>query len=649
MKSSPVIYAFIIGICFLTACKEIPKREMTLELSKHDITFIGDTAAITSFDVRCNTKWKIHNNKNWISVSPQTGRGNATITISIEENNDGNPRSGELEVVADDLKKRLTISQGRTIKLELSEEQLVLLDEQTMSDKATFTVSSDVDWALETDVDWLSISPSNGSGGQITTVTVTSLMDFPEMRTGEIIVKTPTRRAVCTVVQYGMVGGNLFFGSSDTIYLSDKGGYRYFRFNSNVRWTLTGDDWIKAERTADVGSQLMKVSATSENTSGSDRKGKLTFTSAGGTTKDIIVVQGYAGNYWNDGDLKIIHTHTKGTGVPIVVVGDAYDRQDLEKGGWWEMWGTRLAYHIMDVEVIRDMHEYLDVYVLMGESPERGIIYPPYPPAKTKHGTTWQGEGNAGHRSIMLDAIYAVNEKGVTQQTATLSNALVRVAFMPNGSYGFSASHPLARIGIDCEFPGVSQSYDYWAAHEFVGHVLTDLPDMYCSQASLNWEVDQELRDRIDGEHIKGNWWFVDYKNDPNQVIWKDFIGREGYDDVGVYTTYLGTTWCKDLWGPEELTAMCEHWCCFDVGSRYQMWNQILLRAGDPDGVYNNLEAFIEFDLNRTYKNGSLVRYNGRVSPYRWNRYDANTRQIIQQGDYDRFWEAIWTPRTPGI
>lgn len=81
---------------------------------------------------------------------------------------------------------------------------------------------------------------------------------------------------------------------------------------------------------------------------------------------------------------------------------------------------------------------------------------------------------------------------------------------------------------------------------------------------------------------------------------------------------------------------------CWDVGSRYHVWNKIHDRAGNPDGKYNNLAAFMEYDVNRTRCDCNLWKYNGKPRPYTWTIYNRNTLRVKMSGDYDCFWEALW-------
>jgi hypothetical protein len=693
-KFKIIMFILAAGVC-LASCKEDKEGliKPTLKLNLDVIAFETDVAGSTTFDVNCNVAWKARVYENWLTVTPESGDGKSivTVTITVLDNNLLEARESIVEVVAGDLKEQITVSQSKGVTLAFSKPEVELADVIMPRAIAKVTVTSDVDWTLGSKSDWLTVSPLKGlASTQSVELTISAEMNTtPGERGGEFVLKTATREFVCKVRQ--KKGADRFFGSSDTIYLSDKGSdgkehYRFFRFTSSAPWTATVDgDWIQMEQTSGVGSLLIKVYPKSENI-GSDRIGKITFDN-GTSTLDVPVVQGWKGNYWEDGQLKVLNKHSKGKGVPIVVMGDGYDREDLRKGGWWETMGGIMANEIMDADVVRDMWEYLDVYLMMNESPERGVLYPNYPRNRTKFSTYGAEEDQD---KCVREAIKSVNDPamgGVTNQIATEENGLVRIAFLANGPYPGNASNPMARGGI------WENGYGYWAVHEFVGHTLCDLPDMY--PVDCIFHTDEGFINSMDNEHKSNglNGRYIDWR--PRHPIWETegfmtwegdeetggFIGVKGYrgeydkapwfryDNIGVYTTYYNGMFCENLYGPCPITCMREYYLCFDLGSRMQVYNKILQRAGiplpqdlynpDPDdpGYLRSVPAFKEFDKKRVEANPD---YPGRLCKdcrldegtgskrFTWTQYCNATGRKIADGDYESFWQRLWPPGGDG-
>jgi hypothetical protein len=656
-----IMFILATGLCLLSCKEEEELEKPVLKLNRGAIAFESDLAATATFDVNSNVAWKIIPNQKWLQVSPETGDGSSVVTVTVPDNNDGKAREGVIEVRAGNLKERINVSQSKTVTLTLSKAEVELEDVIMPAATAVLTVTSDVDWELGSKSDWLTVTPSRGlaSTKPIVLTVSTGMNPTPGERVGEFALKTDTREFVCTVKQ--KKGADRFFGSSDTIYLSDKGSdrYRYFRFTSSAPWTATVEGDFETDRTTGEGSLLIKVYPKSENNTGAVRKGKITFTADGNRRLEVPIIQGWVGNYWNDGDLKLCNKHKKGLGVPIVVMGDGYDREDLKINGWWETMGGKLVYEIMHTEVVIDMLDYLDVYLMMNESPERGVLYPDYPRNRTKFGAYGADEDMD---ACMRAARAAVTAKGVTGQPVE-GNDVLRVAFLANGPYSGNATNPMARGGI------WEDGYGYWAVHEFVGHVLSDLPDMYwsgCEFPTLGDGTDPGpgkdggITWSIAREHPVGFNWFIDWRNDPDQVVWKDFIGAPGYtdknnqppyyryDSIGLFPTTFGGMFCENLWGPSAVTAMRERYLCFDLGSRIQIYNKILERAGfGPQAPERNIETFKAFDLNRTQQDCRMGWGTGDRR-FSWSEYCSETGQLKDPNvhyDYDSFWQRLWPPK----
>ena len=225
-------------------------------------------------------------------------------------------------------------------------------------------------------------------------------------------------------------------------------------------------------------------------------------------------------------------------------------------------------------------------------------------------------------------------------------NGLVRIMFVANGPYPGNATNPMCRMGVD------EPDYDYWTIHEFTGHTLCDIPDMYWSGCGLN--SPQNVLDLMANvrtkHHVRGYSWFIDNTDDPTQAIWKDFYNQPGYtssephelDRVGAWRTTWGGDFCEGLWGPSRTSCMRDHRLDFDLGSRIQIFNTIHWRAGDPEGKYNNIAAFKEFDRNRTRGFSYKGAYQGAAKKRSWTGYNQRTGQKTVDGDYDRFWQLLW-------
>ncbi len=67
-------------------------------------------AGTTTFEVTSNTSWAVEENISWLSVSPLSGSGNGTITVTYDANLDTEPRIGQITFTAEGGNPVVTVS-----------------------------------------------------------------------------------------------------------------------------------------------------------------------------------------------------------------------------------------------------------------------------------------------------------------------------------------------------------------------------------------------------------------------------------------------------------------------------------------------------------------------------------------------------------
>ncbi|ANH81214.1 hypothetical protein A8C56_09670 [Niabella ginsenosidivorans] len=110
--------------------------------------------------------------------------------------------------------------------------------------------------------------------------------------------------------------------------------------------------------------------------------------------------------YWENKDCFILHRHTKGKGVPVVIIGDGFNRSDNKKGGFFEKTCHALADSFLINPVIKDFKNYFDIYVVVAESKESGTT----PGTKTAFGSgSSKGADFKAALSFIKAAVPALN------------------------------------------------------------------------------------------------------------------------------------------------------------------------------------------------------------------------------------------------
>jgi hypothetical protein len=162
---------------------------------------------------------------------------------------------------------------------------------------------------------------------------------------------------------------------------------------------------------------------------------------------------------------------------------------------------------------------------------------------------------------------------------------------MGNGQVGGYAMGNMAVFSTDDGVNG------YWMMHEFNGHAFGGLPDLYYVWGENR--INQSDRRMFDENHENGELLMYDWRSDPNEVFWKDFIGQPCYEMVGVYPGGYAY-WNRmikfgDCFVPEEYTACVMNGPVphYSVMERYQIWRKIQQRAGLTG---RTIDEFKEYD-----------------------------------------------------
>jgi hypothetical protein len=290
--------------------------------------------------------------------------------------------------------------------------------------------------------------------------------------------------------------------------------------------------------------------------------------------------------HYAHGDVITFNKATRGKGVNVVIVGEGFNHNDLRKGGFYETKAQELADLFLNLPVYRDLKAYLNVYALCVESKDSGVDVLENNVPVVAHDTYFNMPTYSGPGSEVFEEIKRLvgDMKEISDITETpvimINNGQVGGFCWPEGN-GFA-------IGV---YSTVDNHTPYWVAHEFGGHAFGRLADEYdyCSDPPAS--ADDNFRKMVRTDHAKGQDKNSDVTNDPAQVQWAAFIGRPGYEMVGLYegAHYM----CKGVWRPEATSVMRDHGSMrYNAPSRYYIWQRIMKTAGESD----NIESFFEYD-----------------------------------------------------
>jgi hypothetical protein len=227
--------------------------------------------------------------------------------------------------------------------------------QSVVGDEAIILFTSFGTWNVTTDAVWLSLSPLSGEAGE-GQVKVTAIFENNTNKLREAKVKLSSGDEVCEISVFQEIG-DYVLPEKDEYLVDVDGGMFTIRFETNVEaeklkvyTSSEPGSWLRQEsssRSATTETQEVTLNAA-PNRGGMSRSAYLLFIKEeDGVQKELATVKiSQLGgqvlesvDYSEDGKIDTLQQHTKGDGIPIVLMGDGFVDQELAHA----LYGMKLA------------------------------------------------------------------------------------------------------------------------------------------------------------------------------------------------------------------------------------------------------------------------------------------------------------------
>lgn len=307
-------------------------------------------------------------------------------------------------------------------------------------------------------------------------------------------------------------------------------------------------------------------------------------------------------DYSQDGKVTTLHKASKGNGIDIILLGDAFSDRQIADGTYMRAMQT-MASHIFDEEPYKSFSDLFNVYVVNVVSASEG-----YDSGSTAlsgffgDGTHVGGNDNVGFQY----ALKAISRSRLDEALIIIAmnkDAYAGTCYMyySNSTAGDYGSGPSVAY-----FP-TSSDTDTFAQllhHEACGHGFAKLADEY-SYLAMGTIPLSEVEESKNLQTSRGWWKNVDFTSNPATVLWNYFLNDSRYanDGLGVYEG--GMTYWRGVWRPTNNSIMRYNTGGFNAPSREAIYYRIHKLAYGSSWVYN-YEDFVKYDeINRKTKANS--------------------------------------------
>lgn len=276
-KINYLLFVVALAMSFVGCRKPV---EVSFDTTTQEINAQGGTVEIV---LKSNGDWTINPTAEWIAVSPMSGKGDATLTLTVESNTTGEDRSTQIKATTKDNTATLNLTQGAQ-----SPQPQYYLNVSPKNYRCggaggefTVEISSNLDWIVTTP-QWITCSVMEGFDDATVTLTISPIEDEKiEMREADVLFESSLASDKVHVVQtvdpimgIEIMPKNLEFVCT--------GETKIIAVFTEDAWTASMDvDWVTLSQTEGQGDAEIRVTL-GENPGYEQRQTTVLFTTAGG-------------------------------------------------------------------------------------------------------------------------------------------------------------------------------------------------------------------------------------------------------------------------------------------------------------------------------------------------------------------------------
>ena len=280
--------------------------------------------------------WTATTDTDWVTFSPNSGDGNAEMTVNVTENTAFVSREGYIQFI-------YTYPDGTTgstsvlVRQEAAPDpHFLTVDPQELNfgkdgGTAEITVECDIEWGIDIQSDWVSLSALSGTGNATLTLTVSQNM-VTEPRTVDFWIFSGNLKCKVIVSQEKGDEPLAVALEPDTVFVSSIGGVNTLTISANTSWTLQSNStWIMLLSPTGDGSGTRDI-VVDGNLSSEPRYGQI-FAMHDGQVMDVSVVAQEGKLYLLETDITEIEARPEGGQYTINVTSTM--SWTVEKGAEW--------------------------------------------------------------------------------------------------------------------------------------------------------------------------------------------------------------------------------------------------------------------------------------------------------------------------
>ncbi len=304
-----------------------------------------------------------------------------------------------------------------------------------------------------------------------------------------------------------------------------------------------------------------------------------------------------------DGIQTVLKSHSKGSGVPVVILGDGFTKSDI-LGGAFAQAAEKACEYFFSAEPYASLQEFFDVWSVTSVSPSRtfngsGTRFG----CRNTSGTTIEGNNDlAFHYACKV--VPPEKQKDMTiivvMNTNIYAGTCVSTYFIKQNE--ITLAHSTAYVPMTNRN---GLTFEDVLHHEACGHGMGKLADEYSGSTSIT----SNAKEQLSSFHKAGGYVNVDVESDVSESLWAQFAEdpRFSYENIGAYEGAY--TYRYGVYRPTEDSIMNKNVGVFNAPSRAQIYRRVMSIAYDWNWTFD-YESFVNFDApfrERYYSSSTMM------------------------------------------
>ena len=146
-----------------------PNPDQTLSVNPSSLNF-NSSAGSNTFTITSNTSWTVKSDQTWCTVNTASGSNNSTVTVNVTENTSTSAARNATITVSNSNSSATILVNQKAASASLSVSTTSINFNESSGSKDV-TIKSNTSWEASSSEDWLTVSPSQGTGDGILTLT----------------------------------------------------------------------------------------------------------------------------------------------------------------------------------------------------------------------------------------------------------------------------------------------------------------------------------------------------------------------------------------------------------------------------------------------------------------------------------------------